>query len=287
MNIHGAATQHGPRWRLIWLLSKTANMDCRLPAVLPPKTPYCTRFNPGTTSSPHAMFMGGPFGFLTRFGKSLASVSRRLMPTTWTKLKMRCSPNTRIVWLESPSNPLLTCIDIAAACDIAHAGRVKVVVDNTFATPILQQPLELGADIVMHSLTKYLGGHSDVVGGAVIVNDDEIHERLRFLQNATGGVPGPMDCFLVLRGTKTLAIRMRQHCENAMRIAEHLKSHAEVERVYSPGLPTIQLRNCPATIERFWRYGMAGVEATWSGTGVSLPEQDFLRWPKAWVASNR
>ncbi len=168
-----------------------------------------------------------------KFGISFTSVNAYNLD----EIKNAIRPNTRIVWLESPSNPLLTCIDIAAVCDIAHAGSAKVVVDNTFATPILQQPLELGADIVVHSLTKYLGGHSDVVGGAVIINDDEIHERLRFLQNATGGVPGPMDCFLVLRGTKTLAIRMRQHCENAMRIAAHLKSHPEVERVYYPGLP--------------------------------------------------
>jgi cystathionine beta-lyase/cystathionine gamma-synthase len=110
------------------------------------------------------------------------------------------------------------------------------VVDNTFATPILQRPLTLGADIVVHSLTKYLGGHSDVIGGALIVDRDEIHEPLRFLQNATGGVPSPMDCFLVLRGIKTLAVRMKQHCHNAMRIAEYLKSHPEVERVYYPGL---------------------------------------------------
>ena len=145
--------------------------------------------------------------------------------------------NTRLVWLESPSNPLLTCTDIAGAVEIAHSAGAKVVVDNTFATPVLQQPLELGADIVLHSVTKYLGGHSDVIGGAIITNDEELHQRLRFLQNATGAVPGPMDCFLVLRGTKTLAVRMKQHCANAVRIAAHLKSHPEVERVYYPGLP--------------------------------------------------
>ena len=112
-----------------------------------------------------------------------------------------------------------------------------MVVDNTFATPFLQRPLELGADIVVHSTTKYIGGHSDVIGGTLIVNDATLHEELKFLQNAVGAVPGPLDCFLVLRGIKTLALRMRQHCENAMRLAQFLAAHAEVERVYYPGLP--------------------------------------------------
>ncbi|MGI9517861.1 MAG: trans-sulfuration enzyme family protein, partial [Pirellulaceae bacterium] len=134
-------------------------------------------------------------------------------------------------------NPLLTCTDLAGAVEIGHAGGAKVIVDNTFATPILQQPLKLGADVVLHSVTKYLGGHSDVIGGALVTNDDELHEQLRFLQNAAGGILGPMDCFLTLRGTKTLAVRMKQHCENAARVAEYLVQHPEVERVYFPGLP--------------------------------------------------
>jgi len=144
--------------------------------------------------------------------------------------------NTRVVWLESPSNPLLTISDLADAAKRAHARGAKVVVDNTFATPYLQQPLALGADVVVHSTTKYLGGHSDVVGGALMTNDKEIFDRLKFLQNAMGGVPGPLDCFLVLRGVKTLAVRMRQHCENARRIAKHLAEHAEVKRAIYPGL---------------------------------------------------
>jgi cystathionine gamma-lyase len=145
--------------------------------------------------------------------------------------------STRLVWLESPSNPLLRVCDIAAIAALAHEKGIKVVVDNTFATPCLQRPLNLGADLVVHSTTKYLGGHSDVIGGAIIVNDAALHEELRFLQNAVGAVPGALDCFLVLRGIKTLAVRMRQHCENALKLAEFLSGHPEVVRVFYPGLP--------------------------------------------------
>ena len=140
------------------------------------------------------------------------------------------------MWLESPSNPLLTVTDLKAASKLAHAKGAKVVVDNTFATPYLQQPLALGADVVVHSTTKYLGGHSDVVGGAIATNDKDLFDRLKFLQNAMGAVPGPLDCFLVLRGTKTLAVRMKQHCENARKIAAFLKGRKDVKRVYYPGL---------------------------------------------------
>jgi cystathionine beta-lyase/cystathionine gamma-synthase len=145
---------------------------------------------------------------------------------------------TRIVWLESPTNPLLNVIDIAAAAEAAHAVGALVVVDNTFATPYLQRPLELGADIVVHSTTKYLGGHSDVVGGFAATNDPTVAERLRFLQKSLGAVPGPFDCWLVLRGIKTLALRMRQHCLNATEVAAVLERHPRVERVFYPGLPT-------------------------------------------------
>jgi cystathionine gamma-lyase len=146
-------------------------------------------------------------------------------------------PRTKQVWIETPTNPLLTVVDIRRICEVAHARGAVVVVDNTFASPFLQRPLALGADIVVHITTKYLGGHSDVVGGAVLLNDDATYERLKFLQNAVGAVPGPLDCFLVLRGTKTLSVRMRQHCENARRIAAFLAVHREVERVHYPGLP--------------------------------------------------
>jgi cystathionine gamma-synthase len=145
---------------------------------------------------------------------------------------------TRLVWLESPTNPLLNLIDIEAAAKAAHSKGAIVVVDNTFATPYLQRPLELGADVVVHSTTKYLGGHSDVIGGFVATNDPTIAERLRFLQKSLGAVPGPFDCWLVLRGLKTLAIRMERHCENARRIATWLDEHGGVERVLYPGLAT-------------------------------------------------
>ena len=145
--------------------------------------------------------------------------------------------DVRLVWVETPSNPLLNVVDIAKAARAAHAVGAQLVVDNTFATPYLQQPLELGADAVVHSTTKYLGGHSDVVGGFVATNDDTLAERLFFLQKSLGAVPGPFDAWLVLRGLKTLAVRMRQHCENARRVAEFLSSHPAVERVLWPGLP--------------------------------------------------
>jgi cystathionine gamma-lyase len=144
---------------------------------------------------------------------------------------------TRIVWLESPTNPLLNIVDIQAAAKAAHDVGAMVVVDNTFATPYLQQPLELGADIVVHSMTKYLGGHSDTVGGFVATNDPTVAERLYFLQKSLGAIPGPFDCWLVLRGIKTLAIRMQKHSENARQIADYLSTHQAVESVLYPGLP--------------------------------------------------
>jgi cystathionine gamma-synthase len=146
--------------------------------------------------------------------------------------------DTRIVWLETPTNPLLNVLDIRAAAEAAHAAGAIVVVDNTFATPYLQRPLELGADVVVHSTTKYLGGHSDVIGGFVATNDPTIAERLRFLQKSLGAVPGPFDCWLVLRGLKTLAVRMDRHCANARELAAWLDGHDAVERVLYPGLPT-------------------------------------------------
>ena len=144
--------------------------------------------------------------------------------------------DVRLVWLETPSNPMLNVVDIRKAADAAHAVGALLVVDNTFATPYLQQPLALGADAVVHSTTKYLGGHSDVVGGFVACNDDALADRLYFLQKSLGAVPGPFDAWLVLRGLKTLAVRMKQHCENARRVAEFLDGHDAVERVLWPGL---------------------------------------------------
>jgi cystathionine beta-lyase/cystathionine gamma-synthase len=144
--------------------------------------------------------------------------------------------DVKLLWIETPSNPLLNVVDIRRAADAAHAAGALLVVDNTFATPYLQQPLDLGADAVVHSTTKYLGGHSDVVGGFVATNDHALAERLYFLQKSLGAVPGPFDSWLVLRGIKTLAVRMRAHCENARRVAEFLDGHPAVERVLYPGL---------------------------------------------------
>ena len=145
---------------------------------------------------------------------------------------------TKLVWLETPTNPWLNLVDIRAAADAAHAVGALVVVDNTFATPYLQQPLTLGADLVLHSTTKYLGGHSDVVGGFVATNDDALSERLAFLQKSLGAVPGPFDAWLVLRGLKTLAVRMERHCLNAATIAAHFEHHRRVEKVLYPGFPS-------------------------------------------------
>ena len=146
-------------------------------------------------------------------------------------------PETRLVWIESPTNPLLQIVDIGSLVDICKSKNLLLVVDNTFATPFFQNPLDLGADLVVHSTTKYLGGHSDVIGGAVITNNEEWYEKIRFLQNAAGGVSSPFDCWLTLRGIKTLAIRMKQHEENAFAVARFLSTHKQVKEVIFPGLP--------------------------------------------------
>jgi cystathionine gamma-synthase len=146
-------------------------------------------------------------------------------------------PGTRMVWIETPTNPMLRIVDVEAVAKLAHERGAIVVVDNTFATPALQRPLALGADVVVHSSTKYLGGHSDVVGGAVVVDDDELAERIAFLQNAAGAVPGPFDCYLVIRGLRTLELRMRRHCESAAVVADALAAHPAVAEVLWPGLP--------------------------------------------------
>ncbi len=147
-------------------------------------------------------------------------------------------PTTRMVFMETPTNPLLRVVDIASVAEVAHENGAVLVVDNTFATPYLQQPVAQGADVVVHSTTKYLSGHSDVIGGFVATSDERIAERVAFLQNATGAVPGPLDCFLVLRGIKTLSVRMDRHCENAAAVADALVGHPAIDRLYFPGLST-------------------------------------------------
>lgn len=171
---------------------------------------------------------------MNRFGIEVTYVDAR----DPLNVKSAITRNTKLVWLETPTNPLLKLADIKEISEIAHEHNVLVVVDNTFATPYFQRPLDLGADIVLHSVTKYLGGHSDVLGGAIIVNDDEIHQKIRFHQNAVGAVLSPFDSWLVMRGLKTLAIRMKKHEENAMKLAKYLEDHPKVEKVYYPGLPS-------------------------------------------------
>ncbi|WP_127845998.1 cystathionine gamma-synthase [Psychroflexus aestuariivivens] len=146
------------------------------------------------------------------------------------------NPKTKLIWAETPSNPLMNITDISALSEVAKKHKILLAVDNTFATAYLQKPLDLGADIVMHSATKYLGGHSDLVLGSLVVNDEKLAEQLYFIQKASGGIPGPMDCFLVLRGIKTLHLRMQRHSENGRAVAEFLKSHPKVENLYWPGL---------------------------------------------------
>jgi cystathionine gamma-lyase len=168
---------------------------------------------------------------MTRQGLAFATVDT----TDMAAVDAALDEPTALVWFESPTNPLLQVSDVAAVCDRAHKAGALAVVDNTFATPYLQTPLALGADVVVHSTTKYLGGHSDVVGGMAVTADEELGERLRFLQNAIGAVPGPLDCFLVLRGIKTLAVRMDRHCDNAEAVAAWLGAHPRVRRVNYPG----------------------------------------------------
>ncbi len=185
---------------------------------------------------------GGTYRLLARVLADWGVVHDVVDMTDLSAFRAALREETRVVWVETPTNPLLKVIDIAAAAELAHGrgahGRGALcVVDNTFATPYLQRPLELGADVVVHSVTKYLGGHSDLVGGAIVTSDDALADRLAFLQNAVGAVPGPMDCYLALRGVKTLALRMEAHCRGARRIAEFLLQHPRVTSVHFPGIP--------------------------------------------------
>ena len=180
---------------------------------------------------------GGTFRLIAKLWEPLGSPWTAVDLTDLDALRDNWPDDTAMVWLETPTNPLLTCFDIEAIAGIAHERGAILVADNTFATPYLQQPLTLGADLVVHSATKYLGGHSDVVGGFVAANDDEMAERIRFTQNAAGAVPAPFDCYLVLRGVKTLAVRMQRHCENARAVVDLLLGHPAVEQVLYPQLP--------------------------------------------------
>jgi cystathionine gamma-lyase len=179
---------------------------------------------------------GGTYRIFTKVFKPFGLSFRFIDMSQPSLVEEVISEKTKLIWIETPTNPLLNIIDIKAICEIAKKKGVKVCVDNTFATPYLQRPLDLGADLVLHSVTKYLGGHSDVVMGAVITSDEGLAEKIAFIQNASGAVPGPQDCFLVLRGVKTLHLRMDRHCKNAEAIANHLLNHSKVAKVFYPGL---------------------------------------------------
>lgn len=181
---------------------------------------------------------GGTYRIFEKVYRQLGIDFTFVDPTDLGVVERAFRPNTRLLWIESPTNPMLKICDIRALSKLARSKGVISIVDNTFMSPYFQRPLELGADVVMHSVTKYMNGHSDVVGGVLVTSNTELCERLRFFQNAVGGVPAPMDCFLVLRGLKTLHVRMERHAQNAMEIANFLERHPKVERVIYPGLPS-------------------------------------------------
>ncbi len=195
-------------------------------------------FRPGDEIIASNDLYGGPYRIMVRVFQEFGLKFNFVDLSDASALEAAITPNTKMVWIETPTNPLLRLVDIAAVANITKSRGIQLVVDNTFASPYLQNPLDLGADIVVHSATKYLGGHSDTVMGAIVLNDDETAQKLAFIQNACGAVPGPQDCFLVLRGIKTLHVRMQRHCENAQKIAEYLQQHPKVGAVHYPGLPT-------------------------------------------------
>jgi len=192
--------------------------------------------SPGDKVLAYADLYGGTFRLLKRVFEGFGLVPVFTEDPSPPAFKKLTDARTKLVWIESPTNPLLRCLDIAAIAKIAHDAGAKLAVDNTFATPALQLPLKLGADYAVHSTTKYIGGHSDVIGGAIIVKDAALIERIAFLQNALGGVPGPFDCFLQHRGVKTLALRMERHSANALALSQHLRGHTKLTKVVYPFL---------------------------------------------------
>ena len=193
---------------------------------------------PGTEVLATSDIYGGTYRQLTQIHQSIGIESRFVDMTDAKSFAQEISSNTRLIWIETPTNPMLNLIDIKAICKLAKSAGILVCVDNTFASPYLQTPVDLGADIVMHSCTKYLGGHSDVVMGTLIVQDEHVANQIQFIQNAIGAIPGPQDCFLMLRGIKTLHLRVQRSCENASEIAHFLNKHSKVNKVYYPGFKT-------------------------------------------------
>jgi len=178
---------------------------------------------------------GGSYRLITKIYERFGLKGHFVPMYDATQFEQYLTPNTKLIWIETPTNPMLNIVDIEAICKVAKARGILTAVDNTFASPYLQNPLDLGADLVVHSATKYLGGHSDTVLGAIMAKDAELAQRLHFIQNASGAVPGPMDCFLVLRGIKTLHLRVQRACENAEKIAHSLLGHPKINKVYYPG----------------------------------------------------
>ena len=178
---------------------------------------------------------GGSYRIFTKIYENYGIKFHFINLTDTNNIQKYINTNTKLIWVETPTNPTMQIIDIVSCAAISKSNKILLAVDNTFASPFLQNPLELGADIVMHSATKYLGGHSDVVMGALIMNDDKLHEQIYFILNSCGANPGPMDCFLVMRGIKTLHLRMERHCFNGRKVAEYLKTHPKIEKVYWPG----------------------------------------------------
>ncbi|HLN31939.1 MAG TPA: cystathionine gamma-synthase [Gemmataceae bacterium] len=200
-------------------------------------TAVLSLLKPGDEVAAAADLYGGTYRLLERVFKTWGVVSHYTEDASPSGFSQIITPRTRLVWIETPTNPLLQILDIAAIASLAHRAGAVLAVDNTFASPFLQQPLRFGADLVVHSTTKYLGGHSDVIGGAVI-GSRELLQPVAFFQNAAGGVPGPFDSWLTLRGIKTLAVRMERHCANARQLATWLAEHPRVQRIYYPGLPS-------------------------------------------------
>lgn len=192
-------------------------------------------FNPGDEIISTNDLYGGTYRLFTKVYERYGIKFKFVPMSDPASIADHITDKTRMIWVETPTNPMMNIIDIAAVAKLGKGNKIIVAVDNTFASPYLQTPLDLGADIVMHSVTKYLGGHSDVVMGALVVNDDELAEKLVFIQNASGATPGPQDCFLVIRGIKTLHLRMERHSQNGKTIAAYLKNHPKVEKVYWPG----------------------------------------------------
>ncbi|MEO1513670.1 MAG: cystathionine gamma-synthase [Bacteroidota bacterium] len=193
--------------------------------------------NPGDEIISTNDLYGGSYRLITKIYERFGLKGHFIPMSTPSNIEKAINENTKLIWIETPTNPMLKIIDIKSICAIAKQHGIRVCVDNTFASPYLQTPLDLGADFVLHSATKYIAGHSDVVLGVIAVNDEELAKELYFIQNASGGVPGPQDCFLTLRGIKTLHLRVERSCQSAQRIAEHLQGHPKLNKVFYPGLP--------------------------------------------------